>query len=479
MKLFAAATIVATLCVASPSLAQVRAVPYEDLFRPSGLEYFHVPIGLCEDYPEETTTPELIRRDFECLKASGISMLRISFGWDGIETVPGKYDWLFWDEYVRTAVDSYGITLIPYICYTPRWNSTGDTTNYWNHTPRDYEAFGRFTSALVTRYKDRIKTWELWNEPDIPEYWSGGAEELARLTKIGAEAVRKADPSAKVVLGGLAHRTEFTRALFRDYGISAYVDVVNCHSYYETWSGSPLEQVTSYIGALTDIITRYGNNQSLWMAEVGYSTVRRPKGVISDSYTAAYAYEHTPAFQSVAMWRTLTLLLATEKMAAIAWYELKDLPPSDNVIGDDNNRHLGVYFVDHTPKPAAKALTFFNTFFGAKYKCIDNEVLVTRPIGSESEIHAFRMEDGAIAVISWLKTVVGGKAVPGVDGTGQDKRQESISVSLPLVRAARVVAYDAQGSARPAVAFSAADGRVVVKSLPLTGGDISILKFVP
>jgi hypothetical protein len=459
--------------------AQTKLVPYEHLLRPRGVEYHHVPIGLCEDYPEETTTPEIIKKDMEVLKRSGISLLRISFGWDAIESARGKYDWLFWDHYVKTAVDEYGITLIPYICYTPRWNSIGDSTNYWNHTPVDYEAFGRFVNALVTRYKDRIKTWELWNEPDIKEYWSGSAEDLARLTKIGAMEIRKVDPTAKVVLAGLAHRTEFTRALFKDYGISPYVDVINCHSYFETWSGYPLEHVIGYVNSLADIIERFGNGQSLWMAEVGYSTVRRANGVISDSYTATYDYEHTPAYQAVAMWRTLVMLLATEKMAAIAWYELKDLPPSDNVIGDDNNRHLGVDFVDHAPKPAETALKFFNSFFGGKYDCIDEEVQITRPIGSESEVHAFRMDNGSVAVVSWLKTVVEGKARRDVNGSARDSRHELITLSIPMKKAGGAVMYDELGTALPAQKIASSNGKALVRSLQVTGGKISILKINP
>ncbi len=112
--------------------AQTTELIYDQLVKPPGAVYYHTPIGLCEDYPEETTTLEIIRSDMELLKRAGIDLLRISFGWDGIETEKDRYDWGFWDDYVRIAVDEYGITLIPYICYTPQWNSTGDSTNYWN-----------------------------------------------------------------------------------------------------------------------------------------------------------------------------------------------------------------------------------------------------------------------------------------------------------------------------------------------------------
>jgi hypothetical protein len=457
------------------TMAQTKG--YESLFRPAGGAPHRVPIGLCEDYPEETTTPAIMKGDMELLKRSGVRVLRISFGWDGIETSRGNYNWLFWDEYVKMAVEEYGITLIPYVCYTPSWNSTGDTTNFWNHTPKDYEAFGAFMEALVNRYKKWIKTWELWNEPDIDSYWSGTAADLAKLTKIGAQAVRKADPGAKVVLAGLAHDTKFLRALFREHGISPYVDVVNCHSYFETWSGEPLESVIDYVNTIADIIARYGNGQSLWMAEVGYSTFRREDGFVSDSYWSTYAYEHTPAFQAIAMWRTLTMLLATEKMAAIAWYEIKDLPPSENVIGDVNNRNLGVARVDFTPKPAEKALTFFSRFFGNRAKCIDSEVKVKRPIESDVHLHAFRMEDGSMAVIAWLKTNLKGRTIEGKKGNLKDTRRESIFVDLPGSGPVKAALYSETGASSPYTGVTTSGERVVVSNLELTGGGIAILKI--
>ncbi len=469
--------IVLAFLIASAATAQIKGLTYESLFRPAGMQPHRVPIGLCEDYPEETTTPAIMRGDMELLKRTGIRVLRISFGWDAIETSKGTYNWLFWDEYVKMAVEEYGITLVPYVCYTPSWNSTGDTTNFWNHTPKDYEAFGGFMTALVSRYKKWIKTWELWNEPDIDAYWSGSSADLAKLTKIGAEAVRKADPEAKVVLAGLAHNTKFLRALFRDHGISPYVDVVNCHSYFETWSAEPLETVLDYVNTIADIIAQYGNGQSLWMAEVGYSTFRRPDGFVSDSYWSTYDYEHTPSYQAVAMWRTLTMLLSTEKMAAVTWYEIKDLPPTENVIGDVNNRNLGVAYVDFKPKPAETALTFFSTFFGNKATCIDREVTVKRPLGSDSQVHAFRMEDGSTAVVAWLKTNVKGRALSGKMGNLKDTRRETIALDLPGSGSGKATMYTELGVGTSYNGVAVQDGRMLVNNLELSGGAIAILKI--
>lgn len=457
--------------------AQNHKLIYDQLRKPQDAVYYHVPIGLCEDYPEETTTLEIIRNDMELLKRSGINLLRISFGWDGIEEEKDKYNWRFWDDYVRMAVDEYGITLIPYICYTPSWNSTGDTTNFWNHTPKDYEQFGEFVTDLVNRYKDRIKFWELWNEPDIKAYWSGTAEELAKLVKIGAAAVRKADSSAIVVCPGLAGHTEFTLALFKDYGISPYVDVVNIHNYYETWNPSPIESVVPYVNTIAGIIKQYGNNQSIWMAEVGYSTFRR-NGHVSDWSSAYYDYEHTPKFQAVQLIRTLTLLLSTEKLAAIAWYEIKDLPPEDEVIGDVNNRHLGVAYVDYKPKPAEKALSFFNKLFAQKNRCIDKQVTVNRTNDSDSEIHSFENEDGSVIVAGWLKTKIDGKRGEDKSGKVKDTRKETIELTLPKKLTGKATLYDELGNASEFKSITRQTNATTLKEVTLIGGEIAIIKIL-
>ena len=475
MKRIAAALLFS--CFAGSALfAQTEKLIYEQLVRPQDAVFYHVPIGLCEDYPEETTTLQIIRNDMELLKRSGINLLRISFGWDGIQPAKDQYTWGFWDDYVRIAVEEYGVTLLPYVCYTPMWNSTGDSLNYWNHTPRDYEPFGRFMTVLVNRYKKWIKTWELWNEPDISAYWSGTPEDLARLTKIGAQAVRAADPQAKIVLAGLAHDTNFLLKLFRDYGISSYVDIVNCHNYYETWSGQPLEHITEYVNTIADIVRQYGNHQSIWMAEVGYSTYRSGAHV-SDSYTAYYDYEHTPKYQAVHLVRTLTLLLATEKLAAVAWYEVKDLPAQEQVIGDVNNRHLGVATVDYEPKPAERTLSFFTTLFSQKSRCIDKLVTVSKAIGSDSELHCFENEDGSVIVVGWLKThIIGGRG-PDRSGNVKDTRREFITVSIPMELRGSAVQYDELGRQKEFGGVALQESITEVRDAPLVGGEVFILKI--
>src|SRR5205085_5663409 len=110
------------------------------------------------------------------------------------------------------------------------------------------------------------------------------AAQFADLVHAGARAIRAADPTARIVLGGIAWNTDYLEKLFTTYGVAPDVDVVNIHSYAETWSGDRLESLPAYIERAWRIVHDYGEDERLWVAEAGYSSFRRGNKV-SDDYT--------------------------------------------------------------------------------------------------------------------------------------------------------------------------------------------------
>ncbi|HUF10623.1 MAG TPA: hypothetical protein VMO47_14985 [Rhodothermales bacterium] len=485
----------ALLSVMLPELGWGQAASIDRLFRTQDDNYFHTPLGLCEDYPEESTTLEIIEGDLDLLNETGIDLLRISFGWDGIEGEKDQYDWLFWDDFVQSAVDKHGVTLIPYICYTPLWNSTtDDINNSWHYPPKDYEEFGEFVYDLVSRYKDRIKTWEIWNEPDIWIFWAGNQEEFARLLKTGSEAVRRADPEAKVVMGGLANDTEWLESLFRDHGVSPYVDVVNIHNYFETWAGKPLEDVAGYVHEVARIVDAHGDAQAIWMAEVGYSTFR-DSSFVSDKYSAYYEYEHTPEYQAVDLIRRVTTALSTQKLSALAWYEIKDLQPGEETIGDfGNNGNLGIVWPDYTPKPAQQALKFFNRLMASPSRTLPatieteearRDLPVDLPATIETDdtaanltpvVHAFDQADGDVIIVGWLPTFDPHRTHRPGRGMHKDERSQTVKVNLPLGVAESGLLYNELGESKPFDAISTEGSRSTI-TVTLKGGSIAILEM--
>lgn len=364
--------------------------------------YRDVPIGLCEDHPPESTTDARIREDLETLARAGVHVLRVSFGWDDLEPQRDHYDFSPVDRVLPVA-EELGIRLIPYVCYTPTWLAAegAQASDVYRSPPTDVHEFEEIMQLLAARYRGRLQTWELWNEPDNKEYWLGTPAEYASLVAAGARGVRQGDPSARVVLGGIAGHLEFLDELLTHHDVARSVDIVNLHSYVETWSPDPIESVTGYLQRAAEMVRKHGESEPLWLAEVGYSTFRSADQV-SAWVKARFDFEHTPQFQGAAMWRILAQAVAVPELQLVAWYELRDLPADTEVIGDQNNRHLGVLTPDGQPKPALRALSRAVSLLSGGVRPID--VQVHAASGVAVEARAFQRADDRCLVVAWLPT---------------------------------------------------------------------------
>ena len=119
---------------------------------------------------------------------------------------------------------------LPQFCYPanlyePIWLEDGSVNpnNYW----------AAYVNKTVGIYKDYVKIWEVWNEPDYTKnygavsdwatnppkpkdlvYWYGTIFEYIRLQRISYEVAKKIDPNCWVATGGLGY-PEFLDAIMR------------------------------------------------------------------------------------------------------------------------------------------------------------------------------------------------------------------------------------------------------------------------
>jgi hypothetical protein len=457
--------VVGAACARAPAAPGAGGVPVE-----AG-GWRRVPLGLCEDYPEETRSLDEVRADLDLLARAGAEVLRVSMGWDELEPEKDRHDFAFWDQVIQLA-EERRVRLLPYVAYTPAWNAEGGGAreDFWRRPPRDSGEFGQLMETLASRYRGRIGSWELWNEPDNLDYWRGTPAEYATLLRAGAEGVRRGDPAARVVSGGLAGGVPFLRTLFETTDARRHVDVVNAHAYYETWNGEPIERLTSYLAELA----RLAEGRPVWLAEVGYSNYRSG-AVVSPHYRARYRHEHTLAFQADVLVRTVALALASPHVALVAWYEVKDPRPVDQVIGDVNNRHLGVAFLDHRPKPALAALAFLQRLFRAGFRPLDAALELETGAATPVEAHAFLLADGAALLIAWLPTNVPG-AAPAAARTGDelDERRARMTVALPCSAGAEATAHDPAGRLQARLPVVRAGDRLRLGPVEVKGGVVTL-----
>jgi hypothetical protein len=204
------------------------------------------------------------------------------------------------------------------------------------------------------------------------------------------------------------------------------IDVVNLHGYLETWDERRAEEYPRYIGDVAALVAELAPRADLWLAEFGYSDWRRPDGRPSEWSYAVDQWEHTPAFQGVALLRAHALALGTSVLSLTTWYRIDDLPPSEGVIGDENNKHLGVLDLRGARKPAFAALTLWN-------RLLSDPVRPVRAEAAGAMVRAFERRAGGIVVLAWLPSA----------RRGDPARPDDAIVSVKLSRdAGEVEVYD-------------------------------------
>lgn len=122
---------------------------------------------------------------------------RLQSGWAKCEKVKGVYEFAWLDECV------YGLneqTVKPWICLcygNPLYGSDinlGAGLAGLVHSPEGLAAWLKYCEATVTRYKDVVTEWEIWNEP------FGQGKNYAVLVLATAELIKKIQPNATVMV---------------------------------------------------------------------------------------------------------------------------------------------------------------------------------------------------------------------------------------------------------------------------------------
>jgi hypothetical protein len=173
--------------------------------------------------PEEVTElPEIA--------AAGFTAVRTDLTWSAVERDRGRYDFGSYDALLDGA-RRFGLTVVLILDYGHPLYDDGQA-------PRSDEAraaFARFAGAAAGRYRGRGVIWEIWNEPNLPGFWTPtpNADDYVKLVRVVAPAIKAADPDATVAglsLGGCVWDRAFVREAFAA-GLLAHLDAVSIHAY--------------------------------------------------------------------------------------------------------------------------------------------------------------------------------------------------------------------------------------------------------
>lgn len=289
------------------------------------------------------------------LAAAGVEWIRLDLGWSSYEEqCSGCLSQWYVDRADRVidAARARGLKVLAQVARTPGWASGGLGTSA---PPQDPAEFGRFMGWLGQHLRGRVQAYELWNEPNLAEFWTGTTEQFVTLTHAGYAALQRVDPGPPVVLGGVSYND--TAWLDRAYaaGLGGSFDVMSTHPYMAPSDQGPeVQDVTgtnkyllTHVAAVRDLMVRRGDgDKPIWFTEFGWS---------SHANTGAEGnWERgvTEAQQADYLVRTIDLVAAEYPYVTnVFWYTERNRGTSSSQI--DN---YGLLRNDLTPKPAYWAL---------------------------------------------------------------------------------------------------------------------------
>ena len=202
--------------------------------------------------------------------------------WGALEPAKGQFDWHSLDTWVSQS-QAHNVPLDYVFVNTPRWASSKPDEpcpgkRFGCAAPPNPDDFAAFVTALVTRYKGRISSYELWNEPNAAGFWTGTPKDMAELAARAYPIIKSLDPAAIVTTPGvsstgwpLSHDAWLDQYL--DAGGGKYADVIAWHGYAgrNDRPALPVEQLSEQIRALKKVLARHHiSGMPIWNTEGGW-----------------------------------------------------------------------------------------------------------------------------------------------------------------------------------------------------------------
>jgi len=312
------------------------------------------------------------QRELSLMTQAGVKTTRLSLEWSAVER-DGEgvinTGWVAELDKAVSAARSAGLDVlvtlgpgVPYWASSDPNRASGSYNKFYPpRNPTDFADFAGWAASHLGALG--VRALELWNEPNLTQFWASGPDPaaFARLIKPAYAAVKAARPDMTVVMGGLSDNdTDFLSKVYAAGGGAGF-DVVGMHTYPRTMP-SPCSSGSRWeFCGLTNVRNVMVNNgdsaKPIWVTEMGFSTYTGSGGFSLD----AQAQGLTEAYK----W-----LESRPWVARAYWYNFRNNYWSNDRPADwDAN--LGLLRTDFTPKPAYYA-----------YKTYANSATTTAPAPS-------------------------------------------------------------------------------------------------
>lgn len=269
-------------------------------------------------------------RTCKLMAEAGIKLIRDEMYWSNLEKEKGNI--IFPDNYIQNVDITLANGIDPLIILD--YGNPNYDNGMAPFTEEGRAAFARYCSAVVSKFKGKIKYFEIWNEPNIPGFWKPepNPKDYVLLLKAAYIACKTANPNC-VILGGATSGvdTTFLETVFQTGGLQ-YMDMLSLHPYTGV---SPEENhLIGKLNAARKLTEKYGKPLRIWITEVGYPTHIGANGFPEET-------------QSNYLVRTYLESLANGYVDAVFWYWFGPDGPDETYSED----RFGIIRSDWSQKP--------------------------------------------------------------------------------------------------------------------------------
>jgi polysaccharide biosynthesis protein PslG len=304
--------------------------------------------------------------------ALGATWIRTDLNWNSIQPQSASSsNWQAFDRVVQAA-NARGLSVLPIIDFPPVWARAASCASQSACEPANPAQYAAFAQAAAARYApEGVHTWEVWNEPNVTNFWKPAPNVAAytQLVKATSSAVRATDPTATIISGGLAPAAtipggniaplDFLAAFCKQGGVAA-VNAVGMHPYsypvlptsvasWNAWS-----QMASTPISMRSILAGCGQgSKQIWATEYGAPT-NGPGALatLANLDLSAHPDHVDEALQAAMATSAVRLAKQSPWLGALFWDTNIDVGTSTAT----NENFFGLYRADGSAKPAWAAL---------------------------------------------------------------------------------------------------------------------------
>jgi hypothetical protein len=171
--------------------------------------------------------------------------------WRDIEPSNGSYSWSQLDTYVSKAVVA-GQQSIYTLGITPSWANGGDQTL----PPSNLANWIDYVQQVGNRYDGDITYWEVWNEVDTGNFWTGTQAEMLALAEIAYDELKAINPANQILTPNVTSNGLKWLDQYLHQGGAHFADIISFHRGFDTTLH--VELFEPLFRGLINLATNYG-----------------------------------------------------------------------------------------------------------------------------------------------------------------------------------------------------------------------------